>query len=65
MHKIYTKTLTKIQVGSIFDMRDVWRNVLPKFIEVAWCGSGTNMAARNQQKHLFPSLATKVWIQFS
>ena len=35
MHKIYTKTLIKIQVGSIFDMRDVWRNVLPKFIEAA------------------------------
>ena len=35
MHKIYTKTLIKIQVGSIFDMRDVWRNGLPKFIEAA------------------------------
>ena len=28
----YAKTLAKIQVGAIFDMRDVQRNVLPKFI---------------------------------
>ena len=54
----YTKTLTKIQVSSIFDMRDVWTNVLPKFMETA-CG-GTNMAARNRQKYLLLSLATKV-----
>ena len=30
----YTKTLAKIQVRRIFRIRDIRRNVLPKFIEI-------------------------------
>ena len=30
----YTKTLAKIQVRGIFRIRDIRRNVLPKFIEI-------------------------------
>ena len=38
----YTKNFAKIQAGAIFRMRDIWRNVLPKFIELCmetpcWC----------------------------
>ena len=38
----YTKTLAKIQVRGIFRIRDIRRNVLPKFIEICmetpcWC----------------------------
>ena len=41
----YTKTLAKIQVRGIFRIRDIRRNVLPKFIEICmetpcWCSSG-------------------------
>ena len=31
---IYAKTLAKIQVRGIFRIRDIRRNVLPKFIEI-------------------------------
>ena len=39
------KTLAKIQVRGIFRIRDIRRNVLPKFIEICletpfWCLSG-------------------------
>ena len=43
---IYAKTLAKFQVREIFLMRDIRRNVLPKFIEICiietlcWCPSG-------------------------
>ena len=30
----YAKTLTKIQVSAIFQMQDIRRNGLPKFIEL-------------------------------
>jgi len=52
----YAKTLAKILVTAIFLMQDMQRNFLPKFIEICM---GTNMAARNQQKHLSLSFATK------
>ena len=40
----YAKILAKIQVGAIFYIRDIRRNVLPKFIELCmrtpcWCPS--------------------------
>ena len=53
----YTKFLAKIQVRRIFRIRDIRRNVLPKFIEICletlcWCPSGwaPNLAHGNQQK---------------
>ena len=41
----YTKTLAKIQARRIFRIRDIRRNVLPKFIEICmetpcWCPPG-------------------------
>ena len=41
----YTKFLAKIQVIRIFRIRDIQRNVLPKFIEIcmetpSWCPPG-------------------------
>ena len=41
----YPKTLAKIQVRGIFRIRDIRRNVLPKFIEICmetpcWCSPG-------------------------
>ena len=41
----YTKTLAKIQVRRIFRIRDIRRNVLPRFIEICretpcWCPPG-------------------------
>ena len=41
----YTKFLAKIQVRGIFRIRDIQRNVLPKFIEIcmetpSWCPPG-------------------------
>ena len=30
----YTKSLAKNQVCAIFHMRDIWKNVLPKFIKL-------------------------------
>ena len=57
-----TKSLTKNQVCAIFLIWDTWKNVLPKFIKLCMerqhdCVPfrGTNMATRNQQKHLFLS----------
>ena len=48
----YTKTLAKIQVGAIFHMRDIRRNVLSKFIELYGDTMlvPLNMIAENQQK---------------
>ena len=62
----YAKTLAKIQIRGILRVRDIGKNVLPKFIEICmecamlvptWMGS--NIADGNQQKHLSPSFATK------
>ena len=61
----YTKLLAKIQVRRIFRIRDIRRNVLPKFIEIpsmedtTLVRMGTNVVDGNQQKHSFPSLGTK------
>ena len=60
----YAKTLAKIQVRGIFRIRDIRRNVLPRYIEVCMHGDAmlvpirmnTNMADRNQQKHLLPTI---------
>ena len=60
----YTKSLAKNQVYAIVHMRDIRKNVLPKFIKLCMktpclCPSRcTNMAAGNQQKHLFLSFPT-------
>ena len=58
----YTKSLAKNQVYAIVHTRDIRKNVLPKFIKLCLntpclCPfqGGTNMAAGNQQKHLFLS----------
>ena len=32
----YAKTLAKIQIRGIFRIRDIRRNVLPKFMEILW-----------------------------
>ena len=66
----YTKTLAKIHVRRIFRIRDILRNVLPKFIEICleidamlvptWMN--TNTADGNQQKHPLPSFGTKARI---
>ena len=56
----YAKTLAKNQVSALFHMRDLRRNVLPKFIEICIYGDAmlvlirlsTNAADGNQQKHL-------------
>ena len=41
------------QVGAIFHMRDIRRNVSPEFIELVLANvRGTNMAAVNRAKHL-------------
>ena len=62
----YTKTLAKIRARRIFRIRDIRRNVSPKFIEICmespcWCSSGwaPTVADGNQHKHLSPSFATK------
>ena len=60
----YAKGLAKNQVCAIFHMPDIWKNVLPKFIKLCMetpclcLFEGTNMAAGNQQKHLFLSFPT-------
>ena len=60
----YTKSLAKNQVCAIFQMRDIPKNGLPKFIKlfmerhVAVPFRDTNMAAGYQQKHLFWSFPT-------
>ena len=62
----YTKTLAKIWVKRIIRIRDIRRNVLPKFIRALYGDAmlvliqmSANMADGNQQKHLLPSFATK------
>ena len=65
----YAKTLAKIRVRGIFRIRDIRRNVSPKFIEIylefyevallVAIRMGTNIADGNQQKHLLPSFSTK------
>ena len=61
----YTKTLTMFQVSTIFHMRDIRRNVVPKFIELCmetpcWFSlRGHQHGGRNQQKELHSSFATK------
>ena len=57
----YTKTLAKFQDRRILRIRDIRRDVLPKFIEIClempcWF---TNMTDRNQQIHLLPSFGIK------
>ena len=61
----YTKSLAKNQVYAIVYMRDIRKNILPKFIELCIIRRhvcvpfrGTNMAAGNKQKHLFLSFPT-------
>ena len=62
----YGKILAKIQVRGIFRIRDIGRNVLPKFLDLygdamlAFIQMGFNMADGNQQKHLLSSFAAKV-----
>ena len=56
----YSKSLAKNQVCAIFHVPCIRENVLPKFIKlwrrhVCVRFRGTNMAAGNQQKHLFLS----------
>jgi len=64
----YAKSLAKILVTAIFLMRDTRRNFLLKFTDLYGDAMlvpirmDTNMAARNQQKHLSLSFATKAWI---
>ena len=50
----YTKSIAKNQVFAIVHMRDIRKNVLPKFIKLCVFVPfmGTIMAAGNQQKHL-------------
>ena len=62
----YAKTLAKIWVKRIIRIRDIRRNVLPKFIRALYGDAmlvliqmSANMADGNQQKHLLPSFATK------
>ena len=62
----YAKTIAKIQVRGIFRIRDIQRNVLPKFIEIwietpcwypsAWAPTWRTETNRN---NLLPSFATK------
>jgi len=59
----YAKTLAKILVTAIFLMREkcftqIYRDLYGDAMLVPIC-MGTNMAARNQQKHLSLSFATK------
>ena len=60
----YAKGLEKNQVGAIIHFRDIRKNVLPKFIRFVWRRHVgvplrvQNMAAGNQQKHLFLSFPT-------
>ena len=59
----YTKTLAKIQVRRIFRIRDIrgntqiYRDSYEDAMLLPTC-MGTNMADRNQQKHLLPSFGT-------
>ena len=61
---MHAKTLANIKVRAVFHMRDILRNVLPKFIEICMRRRvpnrmGTNAEAGNQQKHLLLSFVTK------
>ena len=65
----YTKAVAKIQVKGIFHIRDIRRNLLPKFYRNLYGDAmlvptwiGTNLADGNQQKHPLPRFATKAWI---
>ena len=60
----YTKSLTiKNQAYAIFHVRDIRKNVLPNFIKhVGVPLRDINMAAGNQQKHLFLSSPTNARI---
>jgi len=51
----YTKSLAKNQVCAIFQMRDIRKNVLPKFIYGNAILVSLNMAAGNQQFSSFPT----------
>ena len=65
----YTKTFAKIQARRIFCIRDIGRNVLPKFyMETCMempCWLGINMADGNREKRLLPSFGTKARIYSS
>ena len=68
----YAKTLAKIQIRGIFRIRDIGRNVLPKFIEIFYGDAmlvlirmGTNMADGKQQKQMLPSFAKTAGIYSS
>ena len=68
----YAKTLAKIQVKGIFRIRDIWRDVLAKFIEICMetpCWGPSEWAPTwrtgNQQKHLLPSFAIRAWVYSS
>ena len=61
----YTKTLATIQARRIFRIRDIRRNVLPKFIKIrmetpCWCPPGWAPTCRTKinKKHLLPSFGT-------
>ena len=43
----YAKTLAKIQVRGMFRMRDIRRNVLPKYIEI--CKAGRHAGAHSDE----------------
>ena len=51
----YTESLGKNQVCVIFHMQDLWKNVLPKFINrhIGVPLGGTNMAAKNNKISVF------------
>ena len=69
----YAKTLAKIQVTVIVLKQDIRNYFLPKFIEtdlyvdamLVPIRMGTNMAARNQQKHLSLSFTTIATVNLS
>ena len=42
----YAKTLAKVQVRGVFPIRDIRRNVLPKFIEICIYGDATLVLIR-------------------
>ena len=55
----YPQILAKIQVSAIFHMQDIWRNDSPKIYRALYGDAmllpiqmDTNMAARNQKRHL-------------
>ena len=62
----YTKFLAKIQVRRIFRIRDIRRNVLPKFIEIPsletprWCPPGW---APTWWTETNKNICYRVWVQ--